>query len=117
MSLKNFLTTPRFVGQFSPSDVKARVQQAESIGLTESAKNEFDTAILQSRFVKSALGFCAAVAFVSAITTDKLGAQLACTSMAALFTVMAKDARRNQKENTKALKAFCAPPMNTPFKI
>ena len=117
MSLRNFLTRPRLEGQYTPSEVMQRISKAEALGTPEAAEAELQNAITQSRMVKYALGFCASLAFLSAITTEDTSAKLTCIPAAALFAVLANDARRNQRECVKGLKALRIPVALTSPKI
>lgn len=117
MSLEILLTKPRLESQYTPSEVMQRVRKAEALGAHVAAEEELKNAITQSRMAKYALGFCASLAFLSAITTEDTSAKLACIPAVAFFAVLANDARRDQRECAKGLKALRIPADLTAPKI
>ena len=117
MSLKNLLTKPRLESQYTPSEVMQRISKAEVLGAQDAAEAELKNAITQSRLVKNVLGFCASLAFLSAITTEDSSAKLACIPAAAFFAVLANDARRDQRGCVKSLNALRIPTANTSLRI
>lgn len=120
MSIRIFLATPRMESQYSPSEVIRRIRKAENLGvfrLEDVVKEELKNAITQSRMAKYALGFCASLAFYSIVTTDHTSTKLACIPAAAFFAVLANDARRDQRECEKGLKALRIPADLTAPKI